>query len=295
MAVIKCEELARERTQSGKDGGSYEYTRGFLVYVDSVDTPLPDITNSAGINFRDPYPDDNTCVAMEFSTQPTSESLLHYTIKVKYTAPPEPPQGDQAEDPSLLPPIPYKWTASTTVSQVPAPEQDSRNIPVLNSAGEAIRPFNIDVATFHMTLEVPYAGLGWMRDAKIYTGNCNNGPWMGGISNSWRCAGYSAQPQSDNNNGVTRSWWQVKIDFAYNPKGWDIILPDMGYAQKVTDDGTPSMAGTKNARIKGQDGKPLAHPVGLLNGVAVGQGNAPGQLRFRFHELLDFSVFPTIG
>jgi hypothetical protein len=297
MGVIKCEEQARERTQSGKDGGSYEYTRGFMVYVDAVDTPLPDITNSAGINFRDPYPDDPSCVAMEFSTQPTSESLLHYTIKVKYTAPPKPPDpnNDPGEDPTLLPPIPYKWTASTSISQSPAPGIDETGADVLNSAGEAIRPFNIDVAIFHLTLEVPYAGLGWLRDAKTYTGNCNSGPWMGGAQNTWRCAGYSAQPQSDNNAGITRSWWQVKIDFAYNPKQWDVILPDMGYAQKVTDDGTPSAAGAKNARIKGQDGKPLAHPVALVNGVAAGPGVAPGILSFRFHKLVDFSIFPTIG
>jgi hypothetical protein len=93
---------------------------------------------------------------------------------------------------------------------------------------------------------------------------------------------------------VTRSWWQVKIDFAYNAKGWDVILPDIGYSQRVGDDGTPSAAGTKNARIKGQDGKTPAHPVGLLNGVAVPTGQSPGVLRFRFHKLLDFSHFPAI-
>ncbi len=96
MAIIYTKELPRERSQSGKHGETYTYTRAFLVRTDDPSEPLPNITNAPGFAWLDDHPDDASVGALEFDTTPADDSSLLYYVKVKYgarpyTAPPDDP------------------------------------------------------------------------------------------------------------------------------------------------------------------------------------------------------------
>ena len=310
MAVVSCVELPRERSQSGKFRETYRYTRAWMVRVDDVNTPLKDISNAPGVSFLDPHPDDPTCRAMEFSTKPDSNSLLHYVVTDTYYAPPAAADGDSGKPPELLPGIPTLWSATSSVGSAPL-IFDATGRMLKNSSGVPFPSAEADCAGFKLTLKRPWADYTWQALAMRYTNAVNSDTFMGQPARSWKCQGMSATPETQNAAGVTRSYWSTSWEFEYRlPKkvvtsnaagvdtvteypGWDLPLMDMGYTAHVDESGQPDPSpGNAIGTIRDKKGQPIKEPMGLRNGFAVTPPDTGDVLVFRPYVALPFtSVF----
>jgi hypothetical protein len=270
MGVVWCRELPRERSQSGKFGETYTYTRAWLVRVDDPSTSLVDITNAAGINYLDEHPDDANCKALEFDTKPTDDTGLIYTYSVKYQVPPINSEGGEDQpgyiDGMMKIPI---WSASSSITTGPCA------LGINNSAGQPLEGIEQEFAEFRLTkTEYFLTHTGWMSDAKTYTNKVNSDSWNGGSARTWKCQGMSAQLQTENSGSGTINYWEVTWEFAYRSSTWNCLALDIGFMQKVGSDGVPSASGEKWKEIPGVDGKPVKQPVALASGVAVAPGTA---------------------
>jgi hypothetical protein len=298
MAVVSCVEIPRERSQSGKFGETYRYTRGWMVRVDSVSTPLPMITNAHGVSFLDPHPDDATCKAMEFSTKPESNSLLHYTVSVTYFAPPEPAAGEDGKPPEFLPGIPTVWTATSSVGSYPVKADISGKV-IANSAGTPFDKVEAERASFKLSLKRPWPDYSWQALAMNYTNAVNSDAWMGMPARCWKCQGMSATPETQNEAGVTRSYWMTSWEFEYRAPeqdadkvthpGWDLTLIDRGFQCRVDENGIPDPSpSNKIGTVRDAKGQPLKEPVGLRDGMAVTPPANPATLSFQIYRALPF-------
>jgi hypothetical protein len=274
-----------------------------MVRVDDVATPLPTITNANGVSYRDPHPDDPSCLAYEFTTKPESNSLLHYIVSVTYYAPPlDSSTGDSGKQPEFLPGIPTVWTASSAVSSAPLIFDAAGNV-IKNSADVNIPGLECDRAAFKLALKRPFSDFSWQPLAVQYTNAVNSDTWMGQPPSSWKCQGLSAAPETQNEAGVTRSYWMVSIEFEYRAEqkinngvgvstfpGWDFVTYDRGYSGKVDDKGRPSSAASaKNGTIRDVKGQPIKEPMGLSNGVPVEPPAVGDLLQFKIYRALPFS------
>ena len=303
MAVVSCVELPRERSQSGKFRETYRYTRAWMVRVDDVNTPLKDISNAPGVSFLDPHPDDPTCKAMEFSTKPDSNSLLHYVVTDTYYAPSEPAaKEDGSKPPELLPGIPTLWTATSSVGSH-ALKADVNGKVIANSAGVPFDKLESDVACFKLSLKRPWADYTWQSLAIRYTNAVNSDTFMGQPARCWKCQGMSATPETQNEAGVTRSYWMTTWEFEYRAPekdsdgaihpGWDLQLVDRGFQCRVDESGQPDPSPINPiGTIRDKKGQPIKEPVGLRGGDAVTPPAEPDTLVFQIYRALPFtSVF----
>jgi hypothetical protein len=273
MAVVWHRELPRERSQSGKYQETYTYTRSFLVRVDSLDTPLPDITNAPGFAWRDAHPDDPSCRAMEFSTKAQDDSGLLYRVDVTYYVPPV--DGGDPEDPEGTGFMrAMVWTGGASAKTVPAVTKDGDAI--VNSAGDPLEGVEMEITEPRLSLKMYYASTENLIAAwSAYTDKTNASSWNGGAAETWRCLGCSFQPVSENMAGVSYTFWEVNWEFAYDRTTWRSKPWDLGFAERCDSSGTASGSGTERKMIKGQDGKPVRQPVALAGGVALPAGSEP--------------------
>lgn len=279
MAVVWTREMQRERSQSGKYGETYVYKRSWLVRVDDPSTPLPDITNGPGINWLDPHPDDDSCLALEFDTKPADDTGLLYIRTCTYQKkPPNSTGGDEeADQPTYVEgimKIPI-WSGGSSVTSGPATRDKDGDV-IANSAGDPLEDLSMDVAEFRLTLTQYYAShTQWGPLAREYTNAVNSDSWNGGTARTWKCQGCSAQVQTENNALVTITFWEVTWEFAYREDDWNLKAWDVGFHELCGSDGVASASGDKRKAIKGQDGKTSKQPVALGSGVALPAGMAP--------------------
>lgn len=273
MAVVWHRELPRERSQSGKYQETYTYTRSWLVRVDAVDTPLPDITNAPGFAWRDPHPDDSSCRAMEFDTKATDDSGLLYRVDVKYYVPPI--DGGDPEDPEgtgfMRAAI---WTGGSSTKTVPAKTKTGEAI--VNSAGDPLEGIEMEITEPRLSLKRYYTSTSeLLSSVSFYTDTVNDSTWNGGEPETWRCLGCSFQPVSENVAGVSYTFWEANWEFAYDRTTWRAKPWDVGFAELCDSSGTPSGSGDQRKMILGQDKKPVRQPVALAGGVALVPGSPP--------------------
>lgn len=277
MGIAWCRELSKARSQSGKFKETYEYTRAWLVRTDSVNTPMPDITNAAGIAYQDSHPDDASCKALEFTTQAADDAGMLFKVSVKYYVPPA-DQGSGGEDqPQYIAGIMRNpvWSGGSTVRSVPI-YKDKDNEIIRNSAGDPLEGLQGDEAEFKLTLTgYVLSHTDWMNKGRQYTNRVNSDTWNGGAPRTWKCQGIAAHLQTVNKDGNSWIFWEVVTEFAYRADTWDLKPWDIGFHERVTEDGTPSSTGTKRRVIVGQDKKPVKSPVALSGGVALPAGTPP--------------------
>ena len=293
MTIQWSRETLKDRTISGKSGEGSVYRRSFLVRVDDPTESQADIVNSCGVAFGDAHPDDNSCRLKTFDCKPVDSDGLLYAVTFEYS---KPDLEDNNDSPgsaggALIP----TWSASSSVTTGPAIKDINGNM-ILNSAGDPLEGLEKENAEFRLTLTQYFTDhTTWVNGSREYTNTTNNAQWNGGAAGEWKCQGSSAKLNIDNSDQTVLVYWEVNIEFAYRKGGWDLKVNDIGFHQKVGDDGQPSGAATKRARIKGQDGKPVAQPVGLCGGVAVAVGQPPCELFFQIYERKDFnSVFGQV-
>ena len=299
MTIIYCKELPRERSQSGKHGETYTYTRAFLVRTDSPTEPLPNITNAPGFAWLDDHPDDASVGALEFETSPADDSSLLYYVKVQYGA--RPVDADSSWSPGDVPgtiaglmkfPV---WSGSSSVTTGPCLEDKDAH-KIVNSAGDPLEGMEMEMADAKLTL-TNYAAThtAWMTAAQTYTNTCNNASWNGGGIDKWKCQGCAAKLSTENVNGITYVFWELTWEFAYRAKSWRLEPWDIGFAERCDSEGVASAAGTKRRAIRGFDGKVTPRPVALAAGVAKPAGEPPDALVFWPYNRYDFgSVFGEV-
>lgn len=297
MAVLWAREIAKERTLSGKYQDNYAYTRGFLVRTDSQAEPLSDISNAPGVAYMDEHPDDSSVVMLEFDVKPAEESGLLYVVSFKYgPAPFDSSEGGGEEDPQYVAGLMKQavWTASSSVTTGPV-DKDINGNAIVNSAGDPLEDVTSELAEFK--LQVTLYALNhatWMQYAREYTNAINDATWNGGAAGEWKCQGCSARLNAETHLGAAINVWELTWDFAYREGGWDPLLLDIGFNQRVDNDGTPSAAGTKRASAKGADSKGSKQPIGLSNGVFVPAGTPPDLLTFELYKRKSFSIFGEV-
>lgn len=280
MAIQEVWEDYGKRTASGKNGESSTFTRVFLVQSDDPEESMSTIRDATGIGWDAPHPDDQSSTAQAFSVDPADESGLLWTVSITYeppdpdkTEPPDDPENPQTGDPWFKLPI---WSAGSSVVAVPIFEHyvDNSNVQkavITNSAGDPLENLEAEAAEFRLSLtQYFFHHASWLSKAVSYTNAVNSDAWHGMPPGSWKCQGVGAQVA----NTAGQVYWELTWEFAYR-ETWRCMPWDLGFHERVGEDGQPSYTGTKRKAIVGQDKKPVKQPVALNNGVAIGPGAAP--------------------
>lgn len=293
MAIVWSEEQPRERSGSGKKDEGAEWSRVFYVRTDSLTESIVDISNAPGIAFGDGHPDDSSTVMETFDVKAADGSGLLYAVTFKYKKynPADGGEGGGGGTVTGKPPI---WGGSSSVTTGPVYKDKNGNV-MTNSAGDPLEGLEKEFADERLTLTICYASHeDWMELSRTYTNAINDAAWNGGDAKTWKCQGASKKLNIENTDGVLLVYWEVTWEFAYRADKWTLKPWDIGFAERVTDDGTPSAFGTKRRQIKGQDGKGVRQPVALANGMAKAAGQPPdivnGGNGFLVYEELDFSA-----
>lgn len=277
MAIQSASENYGKRTCSGKNGDLTTYGRSFLVRSDDPEESLEAIRAATGIAWYDSHPDDTNVEANAFSIEPADESGLLWTVSVTYETPepeePEDPDNEQTGDPWVKLPI---WSAGSSVVAVPIFEHyvgnsNVQKAVITNSAGDPLENLEAEAAEFRLSLtQYFFSHTSWLSAAVSYTNAVNSDVWHGKPPGSWKCQGVGAQVS----NTAGQVYWELTWEFAYR-ETWRCMPWDLGFHERVGEDGQPSYTGTKRRAIVGQDKKPVKQPVALNNGVAMGPGSAP--------------------
>ena len=268
MAVVfTVEQNARTQSRAKGETGS-KYSRTFLVRTDCVENILT-VTSYVGVSLGAAHPEDANAKLESFETSAADDSGLLYTVKLNYE-PPKPDEDEENEEPGNIGGLSKQsyWGASSSVSSGPCFLDSSGDI-IANSAGDALEGLSREFADYKTTLTQYYLSHNdWAGTARSYTNTCNNAGWNGGAIHTWKCQGCSAKLSTENIDDVITKYWEVSWEFAYRKETWKLSVWDIGFSQRVNDEGTPSSSGSKRALIKGQDKKPVKTPVALKNGMA---------------------------
>jgi hypothetical protein len=291
MGIVFVREIPKERAASGKRKDGDEYSRGFWVRTDSTTESLVDISNAPGVAFNDPHPDNSTCVMDSYDIKPADDSGLLYVVTFKYKKfnpdEQENPDPDKPGSMEFKPPV---WGGTSSVVVEPIYKDKNGDI-MTNSAKDPLEDLQAERAEERLTLTQYYASHnGWMQLSRDYTNAINDAAWNGGAARTWKCQGCSKKLNIETKDGATLVYWELTWEFAYKADEWTLKPWDIGFAQLVDDDGTPTGSGTQRAQIKGQDGKAVRQPVALNNGIAKAAGEAPDALEFFVYEEKDFAT-----
>jgi hypothetical protein len=269
MAELKGE-LARERSLSGKVQETDAYTRSFLVKAGSLSDSLIAISNAPGIKLKDAHPENAAIKAMEYDVKCVDDSGLLYQVDFKYYAPPP----DLPQDAGGLPapgtiegfgkkPI---WTAGSSVTTGPVTKDITGQV-ISNSAGDPYEDITKEFAEFRLGVTMyAFFASDWITRARLFTNAINADTWHGGEPGTWKCQGCSAQLVTESLNGSSYTLWEINWEFAYRADKWNLQLIDVGYAERVDENGEYSQNGNKRRAIRDPKGKPVPGPV-PLNGM----------------------------
>jgi hypothetical protein len=288
MSIEWLRETSAEIEYSGETQGPRRATRSWLFKVTTPDVSPALISTSIPVSFNEPHPQVSGIRARKFRVRPTDSTGMLWSAVVEYETAPD---AEAPEYPLIggLPGRPATWGGSSSVTSGPVyteranPGDATRSGDVMtNSAGDPLEDLAAENAEERLTL-VQYFGshVDWMAASKAYTNACNSDNWNGGGYYTWKCQGCSKKLEAETaESGITRVFWEVTWEFAYRAEGWQLRPWDIGFNETVDDDGMPTMAGTKRATIKGQDGKGVRQPVALAGGIAKPVGEKPDALEF---------------
>jgi hypothetical protein len=295
MGVEWIRESSRDAQFTSAEDGKTRAARSWLAKTDSPATTAIQVAGAAPVSVGDVLGggSDLRCTAVRARANGADGML--WTVTAEYEVRPdpegeEPPDGGQIKLPT--------WSASSTVSNQGI-YQDRNGNTIVNSAGDPLEDVTADVAEFRLTLTTFFLShTDWVGPGRTYTNTVNDRAWNGGQEFEWKCQGFSAKLNFEEIGGATVPLWEVNIEFAYKKGGWDPKPWDIGFAQRVNDDGVPSGTGTKRAQIKGQDNKPVRQPVALVGGVAKPAGQPPDVINngngVDYYLALNFSVFGEV-
>lgn len=288
-------------SSSRRYGQAGEYERVFRVKFDTPPSSLASVETSTGVSMMSSHPEDDSSVALGFSTRAADDAGIVWEVTISYG--PKPVDGDQGggggeEGGGGILKMPV-WSAGSSVTTTPCwqyyEDGNEDKETIVNSAGDPLEGFECEAAEFRLTLTTYHLSHAeWMGVAVEYTNAINSDIWHDCGPNTWKCQGCSAQLQSAS-GGV---FWEVTWEFAHRDT-WNLMAWDVGFNERCGEDLIASASGDKRKVIKGQDGKPVRQPAALdNNGVALAPGSKPLVINngegVRIYRELPFSVFGQI-
>lgn len=294
------------RTSSRRYGEVGNYERSFTLTYDDPPTSVTQIENDLGITMGMPHPENDGAIVIGIDVDPLDDSGLLWRVRLSYGEKPadkddpepgEPPGEGEPTPPPVIRRQPL-WSASSSTTSVPCFQHYTNGNggleTITNSAGDPLEGLDCEAAEFRISLTQYYhSHEQWMTTAVNYTNAVNSDTWHGKAPGTWKCQGCSAQIETA--GGVV--FWAVTFEFAYRDT-WNLTPWDVGYNERVGDDGVPSMTGTKRRGIVGQDRKPTKHPVALGGGVALPAGTKPNVINnglgVRVYREMPFFYFGQI-
>jgi len=289
MSVIAVTELG-EYSGSRKFGEPPVYQRQWVVEVSDPTTSSTDISNAPGVVFLDPHPDADYCLAFNVSVANYNSSRWHYLVTWNYEVPKQ-----QQLDPNPLQRADI-WKFSTSGMSVPAlfyyygtGNSDRRTL--TNSAGDFMEGAMTDLSVLQASISGNRQSFDYNVAATVT--NCvNNSSYLGGDPYTWKCSGISGQPAVEVVNEVEIRYWQVEVTLEYNPIGWPLLLPNVGWnyvsgGQKKRVYVIDADSGDKVAASNPQ---PLLSN-GALDTASPGESNPPMLLTRRVHKAINFQQY----
>ena len=291
MSVVRTTELA-EVSGSRKFGEPPVYKRQWVVEVDNPAQSTTDISNGPGVTFLDPHPDAAYCRAFNVSVANYNGSRWHYLVTWDYEVP-KLSQEQLDANPLNRTDI---WKFSTTGMAVPAlyyyyGSGNSDRRALTNSAGDILEGAMTDLSVLQASISGNRQTFDYNTAANVT--NCvNDSPYLGGAAYTWKCSGISGQPAVEVVNEIEIRYWQVEVSLEYNPTGWPLLLPNVGWnyvsgGQKKRVYVIDADSGDKVAASNPQ---PLLSN-GALDTASPGESNPPMLLTRRVHKAINFQQY----
>lgn len=285
MGVISVREISG-RTLQQRIGEAPNTERRFVVTVDDPATNSQSIINAVGIGHGDAHPEFGFLANTDSSLAENAGSPYHIELIYKY----ELLKQDFEPNPLLRPDV---WSFSVGGATVPAItyfEAGNQRQLLVNSANDFFETATTEEAEIRATITGNRASFP-MQLAAYVTNSLNEGPYLGGASYTWKCAGIGGQQATEVVNEQEVRYYQITSELVYRASGWPLLLPDVGWnylenglkrrawVEFIEDDGTATRV-------------PSANPVALgPNGKMLAPGKPPRILSRRVHRAVPFSTY----
>lgn len=285
MGIVAYREVL-PRTVQHRIGEAPNAERRFVVTLDDTATPHQTVINAIGIGHGASHPEYALLAMTDATLTENAGSPYHVEVTYKYEFLP----AESEPNPLLRPDV---WSFSVGGAKVPAVNyyDDSDAIkPLTNSAGELIENLTTEEAEVRATITGNRASFP-LQLAAYVTNTLNVGPYLGGKSYTWKCAGIGGQQTTEVVNNVELRYYQITTELVYRASGWPLILPDVGF--NYLEDGIRRRAWVEFRDDEGIVTRvPAANAVALAaNGKMLPPGTPPRLLVRRVSRAVDFSQY----
>lgn len=285
MAILRITEKCEEWSGNRTDKGEYEFSRVFIVQVDTrqvgpyeilngsvadgVDSPIIQIP----LDNDDYHAGDDALTHARVKTKDAKRDpvnpLLWYVTVTYSTAKDQQERGTfNPEDRPIE--VNFSFQRQTKVAH-----QEANGDPITTSAGERFNPLpEMDDTRFVMTMSRNLVTFN-PDTAMRYKDTVNSDQFQGFEPGVVKLASLNSKLIFENN----LTYWRVDFEFHINEDGWDIEL---------LDEGTYYLSGANKRRFRDEQGHFI---TGLLDG-AGGQGdpNDPQFLQKRVYRRRSFNA-----
>jgi len=266
MAIISYSQLPATRSFSVTEKNEHNYTLTWQVISDDPYESPSTVAASVGVSIGDSL---GFAKCKQISSDCVSDDGLQWKVTASFGKVEN--QGSPLNDPPEI-----QWGFEQFQRII---DRDINGTAILNSADDPFQqPIEIDDSRPSLTISRNEANFNaslafQYRDAVNSTGFFGTGPGMVKVSN------ISSSRQFDQQIGF---YWKTTYEFHFNPQGWDKIILDQGFREKI-------QGRKKNILVAGV---PIQEPT-LLNGFGtqLAVGAQPRFKTFRVYPRLPFSVF----
>lgn len=280
MSVISSsiKEIGVGRKYSSDENLQRTYTRRFQAFTDSGSDEGVTVTIAVAAAFSlargVAYPLDSQSFVKHWDAECLTEGVdneYEWVVNFYYG----PDQYSTTQNP-INKPLDIKWSGSKYQENI---DRDVFDVPILTAADMPYAdPIERDASRSLLTITRNEASFN-DNIAAYYRDTINADYWYGKAPGTCKVEDIQAETQYDNTYGL---YWQCKYIFAINNDGWDRILLNAGYHEKV--DGK-----IKNILIQGV--KPELPQLLDATGRALPQGGLPTYKKYYIYNRLPFSTF----
>lgn len=285
MGVVAAREVL-PRTIQHRIGEAPNAERRFVITLDDTATPHQTVINAVGISHGADHPEYSFLKMADATLTENSGSPYHVEVSFKY----ELISSDFDPNPLLRPDV---WSFSVGGAAVPAllyyDDGDVRK-PLTNSAGDIFEGLTTEEAEVRATITGNRASFP-LGLAAFVANTLNLGPYLGGRSFTWKCAGIGGQQTTEVVNDAELKYYQITTELVYRASGWPLLLPDVGF--NYLEQGKKKRAWVLYRDEDGTETRvPAANAVGLTaDGRMMPPGFPPRMLLRRVHRAVNFSQY----
>jgi hypothetical protein len=243
--------------------------------------------------FESEVEDTSTVAGAGFSR--TRELSVVYTVPQIAGRPIETaaPGSGSAGAPEVSPLArPDTWSFLTQGASVPALfyyNDQGQSKPLTNSAYDYLRGLQVDEAQTKVIIKGNR--LQFPKAQAIALTNCvNEGAFLGGPQDSWKCQGIQGELKYETVAGNLVRYWEVTVELMYRQTGWNLLIPDIGF--NYLEGGTKKRAfvwfdDPEQGLVKIAS----SDPVPLNGSGAISAAGEPAILNRRVYKRVDFSTY----